>query len=517
MSPVLSMCLSLSLPDGRRRPWPALPDSPAFGPDRPDAEELLGQATRLGVFPAVFNNLWTLGQTASLPPDSPWLDRYRQNYARNLAIEHEQERLLEALVRASVPCWPIKGVRLTTLLYPDLSWREISDIDLLVPRDSVGHAYRKLKELGLRDAASPWDANALSRLVAQPSHAFPELMLLTDRRVLVELHWDWVEGSFPGSDPAEDREGFLVYLCRHAGKHFWSSLQWVCDIELFLQRFGERLDWSRFWNLAKANGSERSCVASFHLCSLLFERALRPEEASVTSGAGRTLSLQAAEGLLRQAKPKLRDHPVWRLLKVYNWRQRVSRCWGWLTPSPSHWIQPSGRRPSAASVWLGRYRRLGFRLAARLVPFPRWKGRLEKAAELSIRDWWTLAEAAVTLLAVHVALGTVSFERLRRWALAARSSAKVQTREMVLRQAWLVNVAANRFPAPMRCLARSLALARLLARRGVATDLKIGVRRETGQLEAHAWVEWQGQTLNDPGRPSGHYATLEAVGGHSHG
>jgi hypothetical protein len=47
------------------------------------------------------------------------------------------------------------------------------------------------------------------------------------------------------------------------------------------------------------------------------------------------------------------------------------------------------------------------------------------------------------------------------------------------------------------CLARSIALARVLGRRGVACDIRIGVRTNDGQLEAHAWVEHNGQPLNE--------------------
>jgi hypothetical protein len=47
------------------------------------------------------------------------------------------------------------------------------------------------------------------------------------------------------------------------------------------------------------------------------------------------------------------------------------------------------------------------------------------------------------------------------------------------------------------CLPRSLALWWLLRRRGIAADLRIGVRKEGGRFEAHAWTEWRGTVLND--------------------
>jgi hypothetical protein len=47
------------------------------------------------------------------------------------------------------------------------------------------------------------------------------------------------------------------------------------------------------------------------------------------------------------------------------------------------------------------------------------------------------------------------------------------------------------------CLVRSLAAWALLLRRGVATDLRIGVRRSEGKLEGHAWLQWDGEPINE--------------------
>jgi hypothetical protein len=49
-------------------------------------------------------------------------------------------------------------------------------------------------------------------------------------------------------------------------------------------------------------------------------------------------------------------------------------------------------------------------------------------------------------------------------------------------------------PADSRCLVRSLVLSGLLARRGIAAALVIGVRTEP-DFEAHAWVECAGYPL----------------------
>ncbi len=63
----------------------------------------------------------------------------------------------------------------------------------------------------------------------------------------------------------------------------------------------------------------------------------------------------------------------------------------------------------------------------------------------------------------------------------------------------LVDVAARHHLRPMGCLQRSLVLQSLLQRQGFAADLRIGVRKHAGALQAHAWIEQAGQPLfEDP-------------------
>jgi hypothetical protein len=52
-------------------------------------------------------------------------------------------------------------------------------------------------------------------------------------------------------------------------------------------------------------------------------------------------------------------------------------------------------------------------------------------------------------------------------------------------------------PADAQCLTRSLVLTSLLARRGIASSLVIGVKPEP-EFEAHAWVESNGTPLLPP-------------------
>jgi hypothetical protein len=123
---------------------------------------------------------------------------------------------------------------------------------------------------------------------------------------------------------------------------------------------------------------------------------------------------------------------------------------------------------------------------------------------LSPAERWSLAQALALLPLTALALWVVGF---RRWQAALARLALVgaymdgrdhadligQARTV----ARMVDVAARHGPYRATCLPRSLVLWWLLLRRGIKCDLRIGVRKEAGRFEAHAWTEWRGTVLND--------------------
>ena len=75
-------------------------------------------------------------------------------------------------------------------------------------------------------------------------------------------------------------------------------------------------------------------------------------------------------------------------------------------------------------------------------------------------------------------------------------------------QAELVNQAAWQVLPEGNCLTRSIYLQWWLRRRGVRTDLRIGVQRRDGKIHAHAWVEYLGNSLNDSPRVGSDFSPL---------
>jgi transglutaminase superfamily protein len=87
---------------------------------------------------------------------------------------------------------------------------------------------------------------------------------------------------------------------------------------------------------------------------------------------------------------------------------------------------------------------------------------------------------------------------LRRESHPVPTTAETGTLEEARRLGRAVSRTLGLLPGDTRCLARSLVLTRLLARRGIAARLVIGARTAPSFL-AHAWVEYDGQPVLSPG------------------
>jgi hypothetical protein len=110
------------------------------------------------------------------------------------------------------------------------------------------------------------------------------------------------------------------------------------------------------------------------------------------------------------------------------------------------------------------------------------------------------------LLITFTLLGTI---RLGLWLLPFRTWRRLLSRIMqpksklqganpasINQVVWAVSVASHYMPGGVKCLARALATQVLLSQQGHTADLYIGVAKgEEKQLEAHAWVESQGQVV----------------------
>jgi hypothetical protein len=81
-----------------------------------------------------------------------------------------------------------------------------------------------------------------------------------------------------------------------------------------------------------------------------------------------------------------------------------------------------------------------------------------------------------------------------------------QTRANVRRAAQMVAVACRLHPLRSSCLPRTIVLWSLLRRRGIDADVRIGASNNSrGEFQAHAWLEWNGEVLNDAAEVGSQY------------
>ena len=144
------------------------------------------------------------------------------------------------------------------------------------------------------------------------------------------------------------------------------------------------------------------------------------------------------------------------------------------------------------------------------------KGKAETWHSLSKSDRALVIKALFLLPVVATSLKTVGLRKTQAWvgknSLGPIIPPAEQTRAYVRRTAQMMAVACRRYPLRVSCLPRTIVLWSLLRSRGIDTDVRIGVRGGAGaQFQAHAWLEWNGEVLNDITEVGTRYLPFSAV------
>ena len=137
--------------------------------------------------------------------------------------------------------------------------------------------------------------------------------------------------------------------------------------------------------------------------------------------------------------------------------------------------------------------------------------KLRTALSLSRQDWQRYLQAWFLLLFIDLGLRMLPFRRLQSW-LKTRPARPAppfnETESMIRLTQSAVDRAIRNHLYPMTCLRRALTLQRMLARRGVDSELRFGVQRQGESITAHAWLEHNGQPLGETQAVEKRYAPL---------
>lgn len=243
-------------------------------------EGLALRARRQRVRPMFHQRLLALGGPA-LVPAATWADLAGACTAItlfNMCLHAELALLVRAFDAAGIPVVALKGMHVATAVYGGIGNREMHDIDLLVPRDSLERA----GAVALAHGYGPARPLSIAIDVAESHH----LASMSKGRAQLEIHWNIVEPRRPYSiDPAPllERsvsltvpgarlralaiEDLVLHLCAHTAysHRFEFGLRSSCDVALLVERHGDAIDWATIVGRAEAWGWSRAVHLSLVL------------------------------------------------------------------------------------------------------------------------------------------------------------------------------------------------------------------------------------------------------------
>jgi hypothetical protein len=243
-----------------------------------DWEDVLAQAKMHHLSPLLYTHL----KAADVSIPATVKQELRSRSMRHLVANRVRMRvlcdILSACDVAGIPVLVLKGAALAHIIYPDISLRPMSDLDLLVPASEAHRAQQVLADLG-------FEVPPLSGSMPHHRHLTEVTLYVEGIPVTVEIHHklcsDYFDSAFSyirvailGRQMKQNRtqtaldgltgppypftvdgltahtlghEDALGYLCRHLVSHVnawdFGRLIWMADIVSLAERFVAEIDW----------------------------------------------------------------------------------------------------------------------------------------------------------------------------------------------------------------------------------------------------------------------------------
>lgn len=312
-----------------------------------DWSYLRSRAQRHGLTPLLYRSL-KCARPQAVP--EAILDQLRQyflaNAWRNLLLTEELLEVLDLFKTHGIPAIPYKGPVLAASIYGDLGLRQMSDLDILIPKEEILKARHLLVSLGYQTEFQ--FANARQAAAYQRSQ-YELVFTRYQGKVITELKWEIVDRFF--SFPMAYRglwerlkpislagkevftlspEDLILILCVHGAKHLWTSLIWVCDVARLLY-LCKGLDWEWIVNQASLLGGQRILYLGLLLSKDLLGASV-PEEIGKRVGADpmvRRLAEQVKQNLFQASNgspPSLWESSIFHLKVRENLQDRIRYC-----------------------------------------------------------------------------------------------------------------------------------------------------------------------------------------------
>lgn len=257
-----------------------LQDAPELSPE--EWEILAELARQHKVLPMLYDAVRELPQLK----DTDFLNLLRRQSRQSIILQTRKTydflQLFQKLQAASVTPLVVKGI-ICRNLYPHPDYRTSADEDLLIPAEQFECCHQVLTRNGLqttvspkqleedyeipyRSAAGPLYIELHRSLFPAQSEAYGDLNRFF-AGVFANAAQEVIEGV-PILTPAPTDH--LFYLICHALKHFLHSgfgIRQVCDIILFANAYGDRVDWEKLLENCRRIRADLFAAALFQIGS----------------------------------------------------------------------------------------------------------------------------------------------------------------------------------------------------------------------------------------------------------
>lgn len=232
----------------------------------------------LGIFESCYRSEGFAGMPSGLR--EYWQKSAQINGAQEVQKVYRFLNVYRELVTRGLKPLVVKGI-LCRMLYAKPYTRPSADEDMYVQRDQFEHCCEILMELGFQRVSGEEDRVAAMQDTCSCLHLEIHRDLF-DSGKLTDRFQGWIKGCFErcevyrfegvpvyGMDP----QTHFLYLLAHLMKHFVGpgiGIRQLCDISLWLNRYGDRIEWLKVQRKLREAGCELFCLNILELCVRYF-------------------------------------------------------------------------------------------------------------------------------------------------------------------------------------------------------------------------------------------------------
>ncbi len=389
-----------------------------------------------------------------------------QKFCRQLAIENlsrlnQTQNLINQLENANIKTILHKGVHYASF-YKSIAHREFGDIDILIDPKDIKQATKLMQDCGYRldldyiegadvvdlDYHSTFFPAIETGLSPVEIHWKPNIRTQIQTKDIIVNRVTTVINNIDLPIPAMPFV-YLLMATHHGSKERWHKLKYLCDFGSLLLTKHQEIDWT----IAQKYNLDLSLKEGGMLISGILE---------INNIIGNNPYKSASSAFQNQLNGDT----------VNNWLQQANEI------STDGNVTQNARKSNET--------------------FIQKTNRLIKKYQIFTPTTQSyLWRTPMVLLAIKLGLEIVPYPIFKKWydKLTKTKLHKTYLDQDLKNAAWAIQVVSARWPWRATCLPQALTF-KYLHRHDPRLQLQIGVNKSTsGQVQAHAWVEKDGQFL----------------------